>query len=180
VRNNKVKKDNNNNNETHPASVMPEYLVRLLNKPAKQASDRKAWSIGLNTTWIPFFTASNTEQKTDINREALGCPLRPAYNKDGSVKFSKSGKPVIQIAKDLRDAVNGIRLNFETGLQQYSNSVYTNAKDAYIAEVHKNIEAGKPISNRDTASLKDAIVKQALSHSENEESKEPERELVPA
>ena len=38
---------------------------------------------------------------TAIPSEALGAPLRLGYNKDGTVKFSNSGKPVIRVAKEL-------------------------------------------------------------------------------
>jgi hypothetical protein len=42
---------------------------------------------------------------TAIPHEALGAPMRLVYNQDGSVKFSKAGKPVVKVAKDISDNV---------------------------------------------------------------------------
>ena len=63
------------------------YIANLLKPVTNKSSSRKVWAIDLETVWVPFFTATNAMGGTSIPHEALGCPLRLAYNKDNSVKF---------------------------------------------------------------------------------------------
>jgi hypothetical protein len=58
---------------------VPNYIVALLQPQAGKPTGRKVWSIDLETVWLPFFTATNTVKKTTIPAEALGAPLRLAY-----------------------------------------------------------------------------------------------------
>ena len=37
----------------------PSYIKNLLKPTATKATSRKVWSIDLESTWIPFFTATN-------------------------------------------------------------------------------------------------------------------------
>ncbi len=74
--------------------------------------DRKSWSISIEDVWKPVFTATNAIGSTNINREAIGAPLRLSYAKDGSVKFSKTGKPVITVAKELNTAIKSVKEMF--------------------------------------------------------------------
>ena len=61
------------------------YIKALVTPQAKQAGNsRKVWSVDLETVWLPFFTATNTQGDTAIPSEALGAPLRLGYNKDGT------------------------------------------------------------------------------------------------
>ena len=163
----------------------PNYIKSLLKANASKPQGRKVWSIDLETVWLPFFTATNTMGDTRIPHEALGAPLRLAYNPDGAVKFSKSGKPVIRVAKDISDNVKLVRENFVAGLQAYANTVITENTEAYKAEVAKAVEAGKPIVANDREKLNDAMnkaVEQAIAHAEAEErnAPAPEAELVTA
>ena len=114
--------------------------------------------------------------ETRIPHEALGAPLRLAVNSDGSVKFSKAGKPVIRVAKDISDSVKLVRENFVAGLQGYAHTVMTENTEAYKAEIAKSVEAGKPIIANDTRKLNEAMdkaVEQAIAHAEAEEVKTP-------
>jgi len=79
----------------------PNYIKALLMPNGKKPAGRKAWSIDLETVWLPFFTATNTVGDTHISPDALGAPLRLAYDADGSVKFSKTGRPITKVAKEL-------------------------------------------------------------------------------
>ena len=133
------------------------YIASLVKPITNKSSSRKAWSIDLETVWLPFFTATNAMGGTSIPHDALGCPLRLGYNADGSVKFLKSGKPLIQVTKEVAASVRMVRENFVAGLQSYAHEVYTTQADAYKAEVALNIEAGKPIAKRDNAKLTEAI-----------------------
>jgi len=74
----------------------PNYIRALLiptngSKPRA----RRVWGIDLETIWLPFFTATNVMGDTAIPADAMGAPLRLGYNADGSVKFSKTGRPFV-------------------------------------------------------------------------------------
>lgn len=133
------------------------YIASLVKPLSGKASSRKAWSIDLETVWLPFFTATNAMGGTSIPVDALGCPLRLGYNKDGSVKFNANGKPVIQIAKELNANVRMVRENFVAGLQSYAHDIYTNHAEDYKAMVRLSVDAGKPFSTRDSLKLTQAI-----------------------
>ena len=82
----------------------PAYIKNLLRPNASKPAGRKVWSIDLESTWLPFFTATNAMRETAIPHEALGCPLRLAYNQDASVKFSKAnpGRRILDVAGPAR------------------------------------------------------------------------------
>jgi len=106
---------------------------------------------------------------TAIPLDALGCPLRLAYDKDGSVKFSKSGRPVIKIAKPVSDSISLVRENFTANLLAYAHSVATEKADAYIAQVKLAQKQGLPISQHDTNELNRAVklqIEQAMREAE--------------
>ncbi len=120
---------------------------------AKQA-ERRIWSVELGK-WIHIFTATNTTGKTDISSEALGAPLRLAYDKSGSVKFSQKGKPVIRIAKELSDSVKMVRENIVAKMVSEADKVATENAEAYNETRKACLDAGKPIKDTD----KDNLVK---------------------
>ena len=163
----------------------PSYIKNLLRPNGQKPTGRKVWSIDLETVWLPFFTATNTEGITVIPNESLGAPLRLAYESDGSVKFnSKTGKPVIRVVKDVSDQVRLVRENFVAGLQQYVTSVQSKEGEAYKNQVRLNIEAGTPIRERDREALDTAIaemVERAMAEREAEPVQtEAEKEAVTA
>jgi tartrate dehydratase alpha subunit/fumarate hydratase class I-like protein len=135
--------------------------------------------------------ATNTVGDTDIPQDALGAPLRLAYDQDGSVKFSKHGKPVIRVAKDNSDNIKMVRENFMAGLQNYANTVITENTEAYKKQANLCQDAGQPIIGHDKSKLDEAMAKmveQALEQAESQESETgqtaetetKEKELVPA
>jgi len=162
----------------------PAYIKNLLRPNGQKPSGRKVWSIDLETVWLPFFTATNTEGITLIPSEALGAPLRLAYESDGSVKFnSKTGKPVIKVVKDVSDQIRLVRENFVAGLQQYVTSVQSKQGEEYKEQVRLNIEAGTPIRERDREALDNAIaemVDRAMAEREAEPQAEAVKEAVTA
>jgi len=137
---------------------IPSYIKALLIPNGKRPAGRKAWSIDLETVWIPFFTATNVTGDTRIPSEAIGAPLRLAYDTDGSVKFSKSGRPITKVAKDLADNVRMVRENFTGGLCAFANGVITDNPEGYKAQVEMAREAGEPILAKDRASLQKAML----------------------
>jgi hypothetical protein len=92
-------------------------FIKTLVRPNGKSSGRKVWSVDLEMVWLPSFTATNTIGDTRIPHEALG--VRFKHNPDGSVKFSKSGRPVIKVAKDISDNVKLLRENFVAGTDKY-------------------------------------------------------------
>lgn len=138
----------------------PQYIKSLLIRTnGKKPIGRKVWSIDLETIWLPFFTATNTMGETAVPSDTLGAPLRLAYNGDGSVKFSKSGRPVTKVAKDLSDNIRLVRENFTASLRTYANTVIAEDTDGYKAEVEKARQAGEPIINEDREKLNEALAK---------------------
>ena len=172
----------------------PNYIVSLFKPNANKSQSRKVWSIDLETVWLPFFTACNTMGVSSIPHESLGYPLRLSYNQDGSVKFSKAGKPVIKVAKDISDNVKLVRENFVAGLQNYTHEIYTQNEQAYKDTVKACLEAGKPIQQHDKTKLDEAMAKMvdnAIAEAEAKEQAEAvnteaetkteaDKELVPA
>ncbi len=142
------------------SNTTPEFIRKLTAPVAKQQAGRKAWSVDLQSVWIPYFTVTNMDGDTSVPNEALGAPLRLGYNKDGSVKFSASGKPVMRIAKELSDAVRDTRDNFVASLVSHAETRMHAAPDAYRKEADANRRAGKPIIDNDRVHLESAIAQQ--------------------
>ena len=138
----------------------PAYISNLLQPTAKKQNGRKVWSVDLETVWLPFFTASNTMGDTAIPHDALGCPLRLNYAKDGSVKFNANGRPVIKVAKPISEAVQSVKANFIAQLQDYTEAVASERQADYATQVDLAREAGKPVANYDNQQLNLAIQEQ--------------------
>ena len=171
--------------------ITPNYIKSLLLPNAKSPQGRRVWSIDLETVWLPFLTATNTMGDTAIPLDALGCPIRLAYDKDGSVRFSKSGRVVSKVAKPISDSVTLIRQNFVANLQQYSEQVATDRQEDYAKQIEQATIAGKPIIAHDKVELDKAIQlqleeamrqaqKEATPEAQEEAPAEAERELVTA
>jgi len=135
----------------------PNYIKALLIPNGKKPAGRKVWSIDLEQVWLPFFTATNTVGDTHIAPDALGAPLRLGYNPDGSVKFSKTGRPITKVVKELSDNIRMVRENFVAGLVSYSKGVATDNPDGYKAQVETAKVAGTPIVAKDKANLEQAL-----------------------
>lgn len=136
----------------------PNYIKSLLipsngNKPRA----RRVWGIDLELVWLPFFLATNTMGDTAIPADALGAPLRLGYNADGSVKFSKTGRPITKVARDIADSVRLVKDNFTAGLLTYAKGVITDNPDGYSAQVGSAKVAGEPIQTKDRANLDKAL-----------------------
>jgi len=147
----------------------PNYIKALLMPNGRKPTGRRVWSIDLEMVWLPFFTATNTMGDTHISPDALGAPLRLAYQADGSVKFSKTGRPVTKVAKDLSDNIRLVRENFTAGLINYANGVIAENPDGYKAQVEVARKAGEPIIRKDKQNLEQALaeaMEQAIAEAE--------------
>ena len=129
----------------------------LVQKPKAKARDRRLWGIPLEGVWLPFLLATNAEGKTAISAEALGAPLRLAKNSDNSVKFSKTGRPVFTVVREIREKINDLRDNFIGELQKHTDGVISENAEGYKAEVAKAQKAGRPIIEADAKALDQAI-----------------------
>jgi hypothetical protein len=160
----------------------PSYIKSLLMPNGKKPQGRKAWSIDLEGVWLPFFTATNTTGDTHLPPDALGAPLRLAYDADGSVKYSKTGRPITKVAKDLADTIRMVRDNFSAGLVGYAEQVQSKDKAGYKAQLDQARKAGQPIIARDKANLDKAMaeaMERAIAEAEAKP-KEGEKVLVTA
>ena len=125
-------------------SETPNYIKSLLMPNPKKASARRVWGIELELVWLPFFTATNAQGDSAIPSDALGCPLRLGYEADGSVKFSKTGRPVTKVVKELADCVRMVKDNFTAGLLAYAGGVYESNPEGYKLQVEQaRVEGGK-------------------------------------
>ena len=156
----------------------PAYIKTLIQPRPKSESGRKVWSIDLQYVWLPFFTATNTQGDTAIPHEAIGAPLRLAKDKDGSVKFAKSGRPVLRVAGEISDQIRMVRENFVAGLVNYAGQVMKAKPDEYKAEAEACHQAGAPIIEKANTDIAQAVLEaaQAVPNATNE----PEKVLVAA
>lgn len=148
------------------------YIKALLKPNGNKPAGRRVWSVDLEGVWLPVFTATNTMGDTAIPHEALGAPLRLAYNPDGTVRFSKTGRPVVRVAKEIADSVKLIRENLVANLLAYAHEVATEKPDDYKTQLKANHDAGLPIVERDREAVVEAIMARA-------EAEAPEAEKVP-
>jgi hypothetical protein len=135
----------------------PNYIRALLIPNGKKPAGRRVWGIDLATIWLLFFTATNVMGDTAIPADALGAPLRLGYNADGSVKFSKTGRPVMKVVKEIADSVRLVKDNFTAGLLAYASGVIADNPDGYKAQIEMASEAGEPIHAKDSDNLSKAM-----------------------
>jgi hypothetical protein len=154
----------------------PNYIQSLLAPNTKKPQAKKVWSIDLETVWLPFFTATNTMGDTAIPCDALGCPLRLAYDKAGAVRFSQSGRPVIRVAKEISDNVRLVRDNFTANLVNYAGEVMNQNAEAYKAQIELARKAGEPIYQHDRVELSEALEAQAQAVAEAKQQAEAKTE----
>ena len=153
--------------------VTPNYIKNLLIPTTKSPAGRRVWSIDLENVWLPFLLATNLMGDTSVPLDALGAPIRLAYDRDGSVKFSKTGRPVTRVAKPISDCVSMVRSNFVANLMTYVDEVAEGKAEAYGQQIKMAQTAGKPIVAHDKEQL-DIAVKHQM-----EEAMRAEKEAQP-
>lgn len=158
--------------------VTPSYISALLQPIPGRGTDRRVWSIPLMGVWVPFFTATNATGETAMPAEVLGAPLRLARDKDGSIRFSPSGRPVLKVERELSEQIRMVRDNFTAGLLAYADTIRKGMPNEYKAVVEASARAGEPIMARDMADLADLAP--APTPEAQAQKPAPERELVPA
>jgi len=157
----------------------PSYIKSLLLPNGKKPTGRRVWSLDLESIWLPFFTATNLQRDTAIPLDALGAPLRLGYDQDGSVKFSKSGRPVVKVAKPIADSVKLVRENFAANLVAYAEGVAQDNPKGFEALQKNAIKAGKPIVTADRANMDKAIAEAMEKSMAEAEAEAPEATTPP-
>ena len=77
------------------------FISALVSPGPGSTSGKKSWSIDVESVWVPFFTATNAMKDTEVSPETLGAPIRLGTQKDGSVRFTQTGRPSMRIAPEL-------------------------------------------------------------------------------
>ena len=140
----------------------PGYIKALLTPSGSGPVSRRAWGIDVGNVWVPFFTATNEMGETNIADDVLGAPIRLAKGKDGEVRFTQSGMPVMRVHKDLNNQINVVRDNFVAGLQAYTGSVMDERSDPPQADaerVSRQYDAAQPIIEGDQYDILEATEK---------------------
>ncbi|MBA7681242.1 hypothetical protein ES703_89580 [subsurface metagenome] len=135
----------------------PSYIKQLLQPNGNKRQGRRVWSVDLETVWLPFFHATNVMGDTAIPAEALGCPIRLGYDRDGAVKFSKSGRPITKVVKEITQIVTLVRENMVANLLDFTHQVVEGKASQYKVSVTTALKAGKPILDKEKLDLDTAI-----------------------
>lgn len=137
--------------------VAPDYIKAMAKPNGNKPVGRKVWGIDLELVILPLLTAMNLNGDGVVPHAAIGAPLRLGYAQDGSVKFHKSGRPVIKVVKEVADFMKLSKESYIASLTDYTNEVKGDDPEGYKAQVEAQNKAGKPILERDTVNLKTAI-----------------------
>jgi hypothetical protein len=129
----------------------------MLKPQAKSGGDKRAWSISVRTTWVPFFMATNAKGLSAIEPDVLGAPERLARDKDGSIKFSKSGRPMTRVHPVLAEQVKIARDYYEADLLGYAGNVARELPGKYKAQVELAQRAAEPITAQMTQDVDDFL-----------------------
>jgi hypothetical protein len=121
-------------------------IKSMLTPTLKKGGDKRAWSIPVATTWVPFFTATNVKGLTTVEADVLGAPLRLARNTDGSIKFTKAGRPMTRVHPVIAEHVKVAREHYEAELLAYAGNVARELPGKYKAQVELAQRAAEPVT----------------------------------
>jgi len=133
----------------------PSFIKALVTPGPGASQSRKSWSIDLETVWVPFFTATNAQGDTAVSHDTLGKPLRLATAKDGTVRFTQSGRPSMRIAPELSQEIKIVRESFVASLVAFTGNVIEENGDAYRNQVELNQAAGTPLEEQEDKMLQE-------------------------
>ncbi|MFQ6027698.1 MAG: hypothetical protein ACE5Q6_09420 [Dehalococcoidia bacterium] len=142
---------------TNSNGKTPDYIKALLAPTKNSRGSRRAWSIDVESVWVPFFTATNVMGETNLPDDVLGAPIRLAKSPDGDVRFTQSGRPVMRVHPELNAQIGIVRENFVAGLQAYTGAVQNERPDAYGVQVANQQAAGMPILEQDQTDILEAV-----------------------
>ena len=133
--------------------VNVEYIKTLVAPRGPKSSGKKSWSIDVETDWVPFFISTNVMGYTDIAPDALGAPLRLAHAKDGSIRFSQTGMPVVRVNPELTKAIGSVRENLVASMRLNTQVVKEERPDDFQSAVKAAMDAGIPLIEKDVTEL---------------------------
>lgn len=110
----------------------------------KPVSEKRAWSIGVQSVWVPFYMATNAAGLTEIDPESLAHPVEIAYGKDGLPRFTEDGRPVMRVNKTLSGQVRTARENYEAQLREFVHNIQGEMPDAFKAQVDRIVAVLTP------------------------------------
>ena len=136
-------------------------IKSMLKPTLKKGGDKRAWSISVATTWVPFFTATNVKGHTAIEPDVLGAPLRLARDKDGTIQFDKAGRPRTKVHPVLAEQVKVAREHYEAELLGYVGNVARELPAKFKAEVELAQRAAAPVTAKRDQDVDDFLAAQA-------------------
>ena len=110
----------------------------------KPVSEKRAWSIGVQSVWVPFYMATNAAGLTEVDSHSLAHPVEIAYGKDGLPRFTEDGRPVMRINKALAGQVRTARENYEGQLREFVRNIQAEMPDAFKAQVESIVSVLTP------------------------------------
>lgn len=124
-----------------------DYITAVMqdNRPEKTVSKR-VWGIPLDT-WIPFFVAGRVKgvaAALELSPEGLAVPVRKVYDEQtGDLRFTKTGRPMERVVKEISKAVGVARDNYVAALQAQTAQVRESDPEGYMFEVGSIQTAGR-------------------------------------
>jgi hypothetical protein len=129
----------------HSNGDSPDFLTALLAPSKGTRGSRRAWGIDVETIWVPYFTGTNVEGKTELPDDVLGAPIRLAKTRDGEVRFDNNGRPRMRVAPELNAQVTLVRENFVSALMARVGLVIEERPDEYRQQVAAAQLAGQAV-----------------------------------
>jgi hypothetical protein len=129
----------------HSNGDSPDFLTALLAPSKGTRGSRRAWGIDVETVWVPYFTGTNVEGKTELPDDVLGAPIRLAKTRDGEVRFDNNGRPRMRVAPELNAQVTLVRENFVSALMARVGLVIEERPDEYRQQVAAQQLAGEAV-----------------------------------
>jgi hypothetical protein len=102
----------------------------------------------VETVWVPYFTATNVREETELPDDVLGAPIRLAKTKDGEVRFDANGMPRMRVAPELNAQVNLVRENLVSAMMARVGITIEERPDEYRARVAAQQLAGEAVMNQ--------------------------------
>jgi hypothetical protein len=102
--------------QNHSNGNAQDFITALLAPSKGTRGSPRAWGIGVEAIWVPFFTATSVEGTTALPDDVLGAPIRLAKTKDGEVRFDNNGRPRMRIAPELNAQVTLVKENLVSAM----------------------------------------------------------------
>ena len=135
------------------------FMKAMLTPNGQGRPSKKAWSIDVENTWVPFFTAAKAtvdeygNPACDLPDDVLGAPVRLATDKDGNVRFGANGRPITRVHSDLNDQIAIVRENFIASLHDQTGAVMEENPEGYATVVANAQAAAAPIYAKEADDL---------------------------